>query len=76
MSPDAGDYGAWAQLCVQLVDRWAPGWAQAGVALSLQQRRDTWFQLDIDPRYAVGLPVAPPMPQQRTPPSEESVAKA
>ena len=39
MSPDAGDYGVWQAEAQQLVDRWAPGFAQAGCTLSLQRHR-------------------------------------
>lgn len=33
-----GDYGVWEGEAHQLVDRWAPGFAQAGCQLSLQSR--------------------------------------
>ena len=35
----AGDYGVWERECVQFVNRWAPGFAQAGCALTLQRHR-------------------------------------
>lgn len=44
-TPPAGDYGVWEAECRRLVDRWAPGFAQAGCMLSLQRTRDYWLQV-------------------------------
>lgn len=44
-TPAAGDYGVWTAEAQQLVERWAPGFAQAGCTLSLQRTRDFWLQI-------------------------------
>ncbi|EFN51662.1 hypothetical protein CHLNCDRAFT_54922 [Chlorella variabilis] len=67
ISPDAGDYGVWDQDCRRFVARWAPGWAQAGCTLSVQHARDWWLQIDLNPSFAVGQPVAPPLPPPLAP---------
>ena len=65
--PAAGDYGVWEAECRQLVDRWAPGFAQAGCSLSLQRHRwDGWLwqagrQAAISCCARRGMHVPPPL---------------
>ncbi|KAL4434310.1 hypothetical protein ABPG75_000751 [Micractinium tetrahymenae] len=64
INPDAGDYGVWEAECRQFCDRWAPGFAQAGCALTLQRSRDYFLQIDVNLNIPPPpQPVAPPLPQ-------------
>lgn len=44
---NAGNYGVWESQCRQFCDRWAPGFAQAGCALTLQRHRDYFLQASV-----------------------------
>ncbi|KAL4423222.1 hypothetical protein ABPG77_000014 [Micractinium sp. CCAP 211/92] len=71
INPDAGNYGVWESQCRQFCDRWAPGFAQAGCALTLQRHRDYFLQasIDINPNIPPQQqPVSPPLPQYSAPP--------
>lgn len=68
INPDAGDYGVWEAECRDFCNRWAPGFAQAGCALTLQRHRDYYLQLDINPNVPIGpQPAAPSLPQRPSP---------
>ncbi|KAL6769575.1 hypothetical protein ACKKBG_A31540 [Auxenochlorella protothecoides x Auxenochlorella symbiontica] len=57
VNPDAGDYGAWEAQAHALIQRFGAAFAAQGCTLTLERTRDYFFQIIIDPYFAVGKPV-------------------
>jgi hypothetical protein len=52
IDPDGGDPHAWNAEAAQLVRKYEKSFRSAGCNLSFfYQRRNTWFQIDLDPNY-------------------------
>ena len=74
VDPDGGDYSVWYQEAAAVVAKHQPMFEKAGCMVSLQNRRDQWLQIDIDPNRSpfmpvVGYGVPPPAGPPGQPPS-------